>query len=236
MSEGQIRRSSKVLVAEYIASVGEGNRFTKLDLAKAVPGFSQVDRRMRDLRECGWVIDNYKVNSTLKPDEYLVQQIGVRVDLGERPPTSGRKSIGGAKRRRIFERDGNLCVICGMPAGKPFPDAPERLAVLTIGHVVPVARGGTDDDSNLRAECQRCGDESRDNTIDPPTAESVLTQATNVGGRAKKVRLLDWMVQGQRAPDDIERVFIEWRRLPRDAQEDVKKKFSTQVSSAEVLD
>lgn len=233
MPERQIRRSSKVLVAEYIASVGEGNRFTKLDLTKAVPDFSQVDRRMRDLRECGWVIDNYKVNPLLKPDEYLVKQIGVRIDLGERPPTSGRRTIGGAKRRRIFERDGNLCAICGVPAGQPFPDAPERSAVLTVGHLVPVARGGTDDDSNLRAECQRCGDESRDNTIDPPTAESVLTQATNVGGRAKKERLLGWMLNGRRIPDDIERVFIEWRRLPHDEQNAVMLRFSTQVLGAD---
>jgi hypothetical protein len=48
-----------------------------------VPEVAQADRRMRDLRGMGWVIDNYKVNSNLKPDEYLLKSIGVRVDLGE---------------------------------------------------------------------------------------------------------------------------------------------------------
>lgn len=229
MTEREIRRSSRVLVAEYIASIGEGNKFIKLDLYKAVPNFSQVDRRMRDLRECGWVIDNYKVNPSLKPDEYLVQKIGVRIDLGERPPTQGRKTIGGAKRRRIFERDGNLCAICGVAAGGSYPDAPDRRAVLTIGHIHAVAHGGLDDDANLRAECQRCNDEARDNTKAPPTSASVLSDAKNIGSREKKARLLSWMIAQRRTPDDVERVFIEWRRLPRDEQERVMAEFSRQV-------
>ena len=229
MTQGDIRRSSKVLVAEYIASVGEGNKFTKLELYKAVPDFSQVDRRMRDLRECGWVIDNYKVNPSLKPDEYLVQKLGVRIDLGERPVSPGRRTIGGAKRRRIFERDGNLCSICGVSAGGSYPDAPDRRAVLTIGHIHAVAHGGLDDDSNLRAECQRCNDEARDNTTPPLSYENVLSHAKNIGSKKEKARLLSWMIAQRRTPDDVERVFLEWRQLPRDQRERLMAAFSTQV-------
>lgn len=229
MTVEEIRRSSKVLVAAYIASIGEGSTFTKLELHEAVPNFSQVDRRMRDLRECGWVIDNYKVNPALKPNEYLVQKIGARIDLGERPPTPKRKTISGAKRRKVLELAGNLCAICGVPAGGTYPDLPGRRAVLTIGQIASDDRFGPDDDNNLQTECQRCNTEVRDNTADPPGWESVLAHAQDIGTRADKARLLTWMIAQRRTPDDIERIFADWRRLPRDDQDRVMAAFSNQV-------
>jgi 5-methylcytosine-specific restriction endonuclease McrA len=209
----EVRQSSVVRVAAYIASIGEGNRFRKLDLFEAVSGVSQADRRMRDLRTMGWKIDNYKVNPNLSPDEYLVRVIGVRIDQGEKAP-AGRKSISGPKRRRILERDGHACQVCGTAAGAEFTDAPGRSAMLSIGHIIPVARGGSDEDDNLRAECQRCNDESRDVSIDPPTAGQVFTEAVNVGGIREKRILWQWMQAGRRVPDAKERVFNSWARLP----------------------
>ncbi|MFI8664577.1 HNH endonuclease [Rhodococcus qingshengii] len=229
MAAEEIRRSSKVLVAAYIASIGEGSTFTKLELQEAVPDFSQVDRRMRDLRECGWVIDNYKVNPSLKPNEYLVQKIGARIDLGERPPTPVRTTIGGAKRRKILELGGNLCAVCGVPAGDPYPDLPGRRAVLTVGQITSDDRSGPDDDSNLQAECQRCSTEAGDNTANPPEWESVLAHAQDIGTKADKARLLTWMIAQRRTPDDVERIFADWRRLPRGDRNRVMAAFSNQV-------
>lgn len=208
------RKSSIVLVAEFLAEVGEGNTFRKLAMFEAVPNVSQADRRMRDLREMGWEIDNYKVNPNLSPDEYLLKKLGTRVDLGERRPPGGRKSVSGPKRRRILERDGHACQVCGNAAGAEFHDAPGRRATLTIGHIVPVARGGQDDDDNLRAECQRCNDEARDVSNDPPTAAEVFTEAVNIGGVKDKRVLFSWMQAGRRLSDDKERVFNNWARLP----------------------
>jgi hypothetical protein len=214
-AEAFVPKSSKARVAAFIASVGEGNKFSKLEMLHAVPGVAQADRRMRDLREIGWTIDNYKGNPTLKPDEYLVRKIGVRVDLGEKPPaTVGRKAITGPKRRRIFDRDGNTCQVCFTAGGSEFADAPGRRATLTIGHIIPVARGGSDNDDNLRTECQRCNDESRDATLNPPDKNEVLTRIRNVGGRADKLELFQWMQRGSRPLTDKERVFTDWARLP----------------------
>ena len=231
MTEKPIRQSSKVRVATFIASVGEGGKFTKLDLFDAVPGVSQADRRMRDLREIGWTIDNYKMNPSLRPDEYLVRTIGVRIDLGEVAPKSSttRRSITGAKRRNIFDRDGNTCQVCFTAGGAEFADAPGRRATLTIGHIIPVARGGGDDDDNLRTECQRCNDESRDATRNPPDLGEVLTRVRNIGGRKDKRELFQWMQRGSRPMTDKERLFTDWARLPMTQRFEVMNDLAGQV-------
>lgn len=225
------RQSSIVRVATFVAGVGEGGVFTKLELLDAVPGVAQADRRMRDLRSMGWVIDNYKVNPTLSPDQYLLRTIGTRVDLGDKPDRQ-RKSITGAKRRRILDRDGHVCQSCFTAGGEEFADMPGRRATLTIGHIVPEARGGSDDDSNLRAECQRCNDESRDNTDNPPDADEVLTQVSR-GSRKDKRQLYLWMSQNRRTISDQEMLFVKWRRLPAAERERVMNSLATQVITEE---
>ena len=76
--------------------------------------------------------------------------------------TTGRLHDGGQAlvkaRERIIERDygidGPICGRCGegfdLSLNGLHPDG------LTVGHIVPVARGGSDDDSNLRPEHRRC--------------------------------------------------------------------------------
>lgn len=51
---------------------------------------------------------------------------------------------GQVARRRILDRDGHQCVICGS-AGP-----------LEVDHIVPVALGGSNDDSNKRTLCKPC--------------------------------------------------------------------------------
>ncbi|MFE3940599.1 HNH endonuclease [Streptomyces sp. NPDC059118] len=223
------RKPSIVKVAEYVASVGEGERFTKLDLFANVPDVAQADRRMRDLRPMGWKIDNYKVNSDLKPDEYLLVEIGTRIDQGEPVPKTVRKNITGPKRRRIMERDGHACQVCGVHAGAEYWDEAGRNAVLSIGHIIPVSDGGNNDDENLRAECQRCNDESRNNTKRPPTPGEVLIQVTALKSRDKKKRLYAWMAAGRRTVDDVDDAFTQWSRLSRMDRLDVMAKLGSQV-------
>ena len=201
-------------------------------MLNAVPGVAQADRRMRDLRSMGWVIDNYKVNPTLSPNQYLLRTIGTRVDQGEKPVTQ-RKTITGAKRRRIFQRDGYVCQSCFTAGGEEFADAPGRKATLTIGHIVPFKRGGTDDDDNLRTECQRCNDEARDNSEDPPNVEEVLAELSR-GSRKEKRHVYLWMQANRRNITDQERIFMKWRRLPVDQRERVMKELASQVIAEEV--
>lgn len=222
--------SSIKRVAAFIAGVGAGNRFTMKQLNLAVPDVVQTDRRMRDLREMGWKIDNYKSNPNLAPEQYLVREVGIRVDLGEKRPASMRKTIAGAKRRRIFERDGGACRICGVAGGQEFPDAPGRNAVLSIGHIVPKDRGGSDNDENLQIECQRCNDEARNNTQTPVDPAEVLATIRNLrGGHKTKKEVVSWMLAGKREISDAERAFGSWWRLPYDQRQQVKDELVKEV-------
>jgi hypothetical protein len=71
-----------------------------------------------------------------------LDELGVDVRAPERAP--GRKTIGQARRMRIFERDGFQCKRCGVQKD------------LTVDHIWPVSRGGSDDDDNLQTLCRRC--------------------------------------------------------------------------------
>lgn len=60
------------------------------------------------------------------------------------PPTRKRSSLSTRRRKRIMERDGHICLQCGSHIN------------LTIDHIVPVVRGGGDEDSNLQTLCWSC--------------------------------------------------------------------------------
>lgn len=51
------------------------------------------------------------------------------------------------QRKRILERDHHVCQVRLVCAGAPATH---------VDHIVPKSRGGTDDDSNLRAACADC--------------------------------------------------------------------------------
>ena len=70
-----------------------------------------------------------------------------------RKPGPLRKTSGGRwekVRQRILKRDKHLCQVC-LKRGRPTPAA-------EVDHVVPLFKGGTDDDANLQAICRSCHD------------------------------------------------------------------------------
>jgi 5-methylcytosine-specific restriction protein A len=60
------------------------------------------------------------------------------------PRSTRRKKISRAKRERIFARDRYRCRDCGVDHD------------LTIDHVIPVSKGGTNEVKNLRTLCAPC--------------------------------------------------------------------------------
>jgi len=61
-----------------------------------------------------------------------------------------RKLITEALRNKIFNRDGNKCVLCGSQDN------------LQIDHIIPFSRGGTTEIKNLQTLCCKCNLKKRD--------------------------------------------------------------------------
>ena len=55
-----------------------------------------------------------------------------------------RVYIGLKQRRRIFNRDNNCCVECG------------NVNDLELHHIIPIKKGGSNDDDNLQVLCSVC--------------------------------------------------------------------------------
>lgn len=65
-----------------------------------------------------------------------------------------RRPIPPSLRVKIFQRDKSRCRLCGTTATR---------ARLEIDHIIPVAKGGTNDESNLQVLCVTCNQGKSDN-------------------------------------------------------------------------
>ncbi len=135
--------STLVAAAAWLASeVGEGGVFTKSDLRMQFPDVAQIDRRVRDLRACGWVIHTRREDPMLRASEMRVVKIGGTRRLTE--------TLSSNDRRAALLRSAYACVFCGAQGGTTYPDAKHVRVVLQVIAVDGVARPF--------ATCTRCRD------------------------------------------------------------------------------
>lgn len=87
--------------------------------------------------------------------------------FGNRP--KAKRGLTQAQKWAVYKRDGFKCHYCGR-------DAKTTDVVLEIDHVIPIARGGTDDPQNLITGCRECNSAKSSRSLGPdvpePTAES----------------------------------------------------------------
>lgn len=125
---------TKVRVALWLVSeVGETGRFTKRELREAFPNVEQVDRRMRDLRTHGWIINTANANPELNLDELELRQIGDLV-WDSSAPKSTSKSVSPKARLKAFSAAGFACEFCGIPAGERYSDGQREYAQLQLSY------------------------------------------------------------------------------------------------------
>ena len=212
-ADPKVRTSSRARVAYHLATqVGEGESFTMQSVRDACPGIEQIDRRMRELREVGWVIRTYKDHAGLQPQELFLEKIGDRVWEPNYKGAAAQR-ISGPLRREVFARDGNRCQECGIGAGEEYPDYPGRFARMTVGHWLPLARGGTNAKGNLRTECSMCNETGKNATGTPVDPQLVRVKMKSLS-RAEKAVLLAWMRAGRREFSPLEDVWSQYRSLP----------------------
>ncbi|MFF8610198.1 hypothetical protein ACF06X_30290 [Streptomyces sp. NPDC015346] len=201
-------------VALWLVSVvGEGNTFTKEDLRAAFPGVSQVDRRMRDLRDFGWRIDTNREDEELDPHEQRFVKPGDPVwEPGRATRKSGTIAIGAVRRREVLARDGNMCRSCGITPGEIYAGTYEA-AQLDIARREVVKPDGTKA-TELVTECKRCRVGGRALAVD---LGKVLKAAAALDPAERSV-LSDWVAADRREFSRLEQIWSDYRSLPEESR------------------
>lgn len=75
----QANPSTRTRIAEFLSTQDPGLVFTKAWLRDSIGGSNdeQFGRRMRDLRDYGWVIHTYREDPDLSPSEHRLVTKGV---------------------------------------------------------------------------------------------------------------------------------------------------------------
>lgn len=192
-----------------------GEMFTTSEL-RSVLGEDDVpnnqehfQRRLRELRKDGWEIPSVKYDRNLEVGYYRLDAIGWHPGLGtERPKKAS--AVDAVTARRVLDRDGHRCVLCGIGSGEPHPRNSDRPAVITVGHVKPGFHAGKGDISNLRAECAICNEPLRADAAQPPTYEELLSAMRNL--RTAELReIARWINAGHRIRTRADQFFDQLR-------------------------
>ncbi|GHG58149.1 hypothetical protein [Streptomyces griseocarneus] len=209
---GTMKRAALWLVAE----VGEGNVFTKSQLRDAFPDTSQIDRRMRDLRDFGWQIATNREDPELEAHEqrFVLQGIPVwEPGKSTRPSTA----ISATQRREIISRDGYICRSCGISTGESYEGSHELVQLDIARREVLQPDGSTA--VELVTECKRCRVGGRGLVADLP---AVIEGVQDLGAYEKKL-LAGWIAADRRELSALEQLWAHYRSLPGASRDKVRK-------------
>jgi 5-methylcytosine-specific restriction endonuclease McrA len=176
------KSSQSRVLAFLLQNIG---RVVTADEIREAARASEWARRLRQLRnEEGWQILSHRDRSDLKPGEYLLLTTE-RLEASKRGMTKGIAAA-------VFARDGMTCQMCGNAAGDPDPFNPKRKVRLTVGHILEKEKGGSDELSNLRAECTNCN-EGLQNVTPPRPSQLQLLTYIRKATREDQLAALNWL-------------------------------------------
>lgn len=212
------KRGSMVRGALWLLQVvGLGGIFTKNDLRLAFPDVSQIDRRLRDLRDYGWQIDTHREDPTLNQDEQRLVKVGAEVWIPGRAKTVKPKvGVTAAQRQKVMEADGWLCRSCGIAGGDSFDDG--STAQLDIARRQVQLPGGVEE-IQLSTECNRCRVGGRGTTVD---LGEILRLVESLGPLERKI-FGGWLSADERRLSGLERLWGLYRAMPADARTAVRR-------------
>ncbi|CAL9470664.1 hypothetical protein [Streptomyces sp. enrichment culture] len=198
-----------------MTEVGEGNIFTKAELRAAFPEASQIDRRIRDLRDRGWRIDTSRNDPSLKQEEQRFVSQGAQVWIpGQAKAPKHKNSLTAAQRQRVFEADSYLCRSCGIAGGEEYGDGDGLTqSVLNIARRKVLLPDGAEE-YQFVTECTRCGSGSGDREVD---LGALLELVENLSPMERRI-LERWIGEGRREPEPIEKVWGLFQTLPAEAR------------------
>ncbi|MEU4572553.1 hypothetical protein [Nonomuraea sp. NPDC023979] len=205
-----------------VTEIGEGNVFTKEQHRGAFPGVSQADRRMRGLRDYGWVIHTSSDDVTLRPEEQRFVKAGLPVWKPGVRQSAAAKTITAKQRQAIFAADEYQCVVCGVAGGESYVDSPNETAVLAVTRRQVRLPGG-EIEEQLITECKRCRSGMQEGEFGD--VRRILSDIRDLD-EADRKRLSRWIERGRRGPTALDRAWTSYRRLPADARAALAKELS----------
>lgn len=202
-----------------ITEVGQGGVFTKEQVRQAFPGISQADRRIRDLRDFGWVIHINTDDVSLGPGEQRFITMGIAVWDSNARRRASVTTTSGKQRQAVLAADSYQCVVCGIAGGEPYPDAPHQTAVLSVAtHSVLMADRSVDE--QLVTQCKRC--RAGADMSEPADAGRLLSDIQHLD-EVEQDRIRRWIRRGRRGPTPLDRAWTSYRRLPAESREQIVK-------------
>jgi hypothetical protein len=193
-----------------LTEVGEGNTFTKENLRTVFPGISQADRRIRDLRQYGWVILASTEDASLSSDEQRFVRRGIDVWLPKARQKVDNIAVSAKQRREVMAADGYQCTLCGIAGGETYADSMLASAVLSLTRR-PVKLPDGSSQVQLVTECNRCraGEANQDVT----DLRRLLTDVEQLDA-SDLARLRRWIDRGRRGPTPLDRIWTSYRQMP----------------------
>lgn len=216
-------RGTMVRCALWLVSeVGLGNIFTKTQLREAFPETSQIDRRMRDLRDRGWKIATNREDRTLKPSEQRFVEMGAKVwQAGQVKPVKKVAPITANRRAEIIAADDHLCRACGIAAGEAYEDRIET-AQLDIARRDVRKTDGTVV-TELVTECRRCRVGGRRQQVD---LHGFLDQLRRMSSIEREL-FAQWVASDRRDFSAMDRLWGVYRTLPAESRQVVQETMET---------
>lgn len=200
-----------------VTVVGEGEVFTKEELRQAFPGVSQVDRRMRDLRDFGWSISTNREDGSLDPVEQRFVEPGIPVwEPGKATRPAARSPSGPAGGVRSSPAMAT-CAARAASLRAPSTRGPTSKRNST-SHAAWVRRADGAEEPELVTECQRCRLGARELVAD---LTKVLS-AVNALPVAERRALAGWVEADERVFNAAERIWGEYRSLPEESRAAVR--------------
>ncbi|MEU6401063.1 hypothetical protein ABZ867_29315 [Streptomyces cinnamoneus] len=128
-------RGSMVRGAAWLLQeVGEGEKFTKAQLRAAFPELAQIDRRLRDLREFGWVIHTSREDPTLSQSEQRFVKKGLDVwDPQQRRKASSDHMVRLRHRTAGGASEVDLAGLAAQTAALPANERTRLLTWISVG-------------------------------------------------------------------------------------------------------
>ncbi|WP_351232852.1 hypothetical protein [Streptomyces sp. NPDC002133] len=218
-NDPELKAGTMVRGALWLVQViGEGNTYTKGQLRGAFPGVSQADRRIRDLRDYGWVLRTSSEDATLTAEDQRFVKAGVPVwDPAARRASAPQKAVSSREKQASMARDHYMCTLCGISGGEEYIDDSNQTAVLSVTRRETVLPDGREE-TLLVTECKRCRAGADDR---PARADEAVADIKELDPRDQR-RLLRWIERGRRGSTHLDRAWNTYRRLPAAARDEVR--------------